>query len=234
MFNNPGLTSIWILAFGIFVYFIILLMNMIIDILKKKDTERVKRGIGSFIVRNRVSLSHFIYFAYVIIIAIFGTFKIFTAIIGLLITSVGGLFRAWAIRYKIEKTILIKAGPYRFARHPRYFGNFMIGLGIAALSDNIPIISSYFVLFFIVYYNKIVDEEINLIRNYGKEYLAYKKKVGTFIPFIKILRKEEGSGVKSKERGFLKPAFTYLSSMLMNLFITFLLYLKTCLPFSTF
>jgi protein-S-isoprenylcysteine O-methyltransferase Ste14 len=92
-----------------------------------------------------------------------------------------GKFFSTAIEIK-QKHELIQTGPYKFVRHPAYFGGllFMAGLAIGANS------LLGFLIFAIVtipwYAWRIKKEERTLKKEFGKEFEEYKKKTKLLIP----------------------------------------------------
>ncbi|NVM00729.1 MAG: isoprenylcysteine carboxylmethyltransferase family protein [Candidatus Helarchaeota archaeon] len=81
--------------------------------------------------------------------------------------------------HKAEK--IITTGIYSHIRHPQYFGAILAHIGITFL------LSSFYSLLstpLIILYNYLTSwkEEKELIKEFGKEYEDYKKKVPMFIP----------------------------------------------------
>ncbi|WP_064091530.1 methyltransferase family protein [Rossellomorea aquimaris] len=119
----------------------------------------------------------------------------FISLTGLVITLSGVIFRHYSIyilgeffngniRIK-ENHRLIKAGPYKYFRHPSYFGSVIAYLGIGLSMNNIY---SLFIfplgIIFIYMYRTKVEEEI-LLQTFSNEYKHYKENTWGFIPFIK-------------------------------------------------
>lgn len=89
------------------------------------------------------------------------------------------------IRYKRDPNhVLVKNGVYAYERHPGYLGYFVFSVSSQMLIKN-PISTIVFTLvlwrFFL---DRILDEEITLLKFFNQEYLDYKKDVGTHIPMI--------------------------------------------------
>jgi protein-S-isoprenylcysteine O-methyltransferase Ste14 len=112
-------------------------------------------------------------------------------IVGLWVTAAGVAFAIWARRHLGENWSavvsirseheLIRAGPYRYVRHPIYTGMLLalvgtvlvlgevrglIGLGIAVVS----------------FYLKASKEDVWLGREFGKNFEAHAKQTGMFLP----------------------------------------------------
>lgn len=80
-------------------------------------------------------------------------------------------------------------GIYSMVRHPLYFGNFFMWLGIALLTENIWFIVS-FVLFYWIYYERIMfAEEQFLERKFGEGYKKWADNVPAFIPKMGLFNK---------------------------------------------
>ncbi|MDE5491398.1 methyltransferase family protein [Elizabethkingia meningoseptica] len=75
-------------------------------------------------------------------------------------------------------------GIYSMVRHPLYLGNFFMWLGPALLTENVWFIVS-FVLFYCIYYERIMyAEEQFLERKFKEEYTTWASRVPAFIPRI--------------------------------------------------
>lgn len=80
---------------------------------------------------------------------------------------------------------LVTKGIYNYIRHPSYFGFFYWSIGLQIYFRN----WFSFVIFFAVLWNffnkRIQDEEMHLIKFFGKDYVDYKSRTGIYIPFIR-------------------------------------------------
>jgi len=113
---------------------------------------------------------------------------------GLLIVFLGISLLFWAhfhlgknwspiIEKKFSKSRkLIISGPYKYIRHPIYTASFITLLGLFILSSNWILAGIPLIILILFYMSKIPREEKELIRNFGKKYINYKKKVGGLIP----------------------------------------------------
>ncbi|EGG02371.1 uncharacterized protein MELLADRAFT_49864 [Melampsora larici-populina 98AG31] len=80
---------------------------------------------------------------------------------------------------------LITNGIYNYLRHPSYFGFFYWSIGLQIYFRNW---CSFFLFFGVLwnFFNKrIQNEEMHLIKFFGKDYLDYKSRTGIYIPFIR-------------------------------------------------
>jgi protein-S-isoprenylcysteine O-methyltransferase Ste14 len=94
---------------------------------------------------------------------------------------------AWRIGIdKHERTVLVKHGPYRFVRHPIYFFQIVILVGIILLLPT-PFSVIVFSVHFICVLIKAFDEEAFLSSIHGHEYRDYSSRTGRLLPRIRTL-----------------------------------------------
>ncbi|CAG2182503.1 unnamed protein product, partial [Oppiella nova] len=91
--------------------------------------------------------------------------------------------------------VLVTHGIYAFCRHPSYVGWFYWSIG-TQVSHRFPdtyadiilmnpiCCVGYAVMSWIFFRDRIYHEEITLLNFFGDEYLKYKQRVGTGLPFI--------------------------------------------------
>ncbi|HPB25117.1 MAG TPA: methyltransferase [Bacteroidales bacterium] len=86
---------------------------------------------------------------------------------------------------------LVVSGPYRYSRNPMVFGAFCLyaGIAIGLNSARCLIISIIFLLIMVIYIKTF--EEKRLLKDFGDEYLAYKKNVSMIFP-VKFRKKKRG------------------------------------------
>jgi protein-S-isoprenylcysteine O-methyltransferase Ste14 len=73
-------------------------------------------------------------------------------------------------------------GAYSIVRHPLYVGNFFMWLGSAMLSQNIPFIVIFILIFWLFYERVMIAEEQFLAKKFGSIYSDWAAKVPPFIP----------------------------------------------------
>jgi len=80
---------------------------------------------------------------------------------------------------------LVTTGPYRYSRNPMVFGMSSIYFAIALLVNTLGslVFCTLFILVIIVYLKR--TEEKRLLKDFGEEYLDYKKRTSMIIPFKK-------------------------------------------------
>jgi protein-S-isoprenylcysteine O-methyltransferase Ste14 len=117
----------------------------------------------------------------------------FAQIIGATVCVAGLLVTLWARRtlagnWSADVTFkqgheLIKAGPYRFVRHPIYTGLLVMCLGTAM---DIGLVRAWLALgvMFLGFWIKLKQEETLLRRHFPTDYPTYCKQVKALVPFI--------------------------------------------------
>lgn len=80
---------------------------------------------------------------------------------------------------------LITNGIYSISRHPSYVGVFYFAIGIQIFLGNLICLITCFIILCRFFKKRIEFEEWFLInRIFGQDYIDYKGKVGTLLPFI--------------------------------------------------
>ncbi|XP_037684594.1 protein-S-isoprenylcysteine O-methyltransferase isoform X1 [Choloepus didactylus] len=91
---------------------------------------------------------------------------------------------------KSDTHTLVTSGVYAWFRHPSYVGWFYWSIGTQVMLCN-PICGvGYALTVWRFFRDRIEEEEISLIHFFGEEYLEYKKRVPTGLPFIKGVKVE--------------------------------------------
>lgn len=114
---------------------------------------------------------------------------------GLFLTFVGVFYRQYAIfvlgqffnkniRIKDEHS-LIQHGPYRYFRHPSYFGSLVMFFGIGLTTSNVICYFLFPTIISLNYIYRTKVEETLLTEHFGKTYIEYKTKTWGFIPWIR-------------------------------------------------
>lgn len=114
---------------------------------------------------------------------------------------------------QIADTVNTK-GIYSIVRHPLYFGNFFMWLGLALCTYNIYFIFIFMLLYWI-YYERIMYAEEEFLRDkFGKEYEAWAEKTPAFIPDFSKWSSEMNSFnwkkvLRQEKSGFLLMCIIY-------------------------
>uniref|UniRef100_A0A8B9MLU9 Protein-S-isoprenylcysteine O-methyltransferase n=2 Tax=Accipitrinae TaxID=8955 RepID=A0A8B9MLU9_9AVES len=91
---------------------------------------------------------------------------------------------------KSDTHTLVTSGVYGWFRHPSYVGWFYWSIGTQVLLCNPICMVGYALVSWRFFRERIEEEEITLIHFFGEEYLEYKRKVPSGLPFIRGVRVE--------------------------------------------
>ncbi|CAH1775528.1 unnamed protein product, partial [Owenia fusiformis] len=94
-------------------------------------------------------------------------------------------FNHYVQHVKEEGHTLVTHGVYQYTRHPSYVGWFYWSIGTQLTLCNPLCIVAYTGASWMFFKARIYDEEISLLNFFGEDYLDYKQKVGTGLPWIK-------------------------------------------------
>lgn len=109
------------------------------------------------------------------------------SLLGTGLLALGGLIRLWAAGHVQKGKELTRVGPYSLARHPLYLGTLVAWLGFLILSGNLPLgIQTFWLLYFAVYYPRMLVEEWRLSERLGPAYAAYQQEVPMILPWRQV------------------------------------------------
>jgi protein-S-isoprenylcysteine O-methyltransferase Ste14 len=108
--------------------------------------------------------------------------------LGFFFILVGVLFRAWSSGHLNKDNELATGGPYALTRNPLYFGNFVLGFGIAIAGNNLFTYLIFFAFFLLFFPFLMVVEHRRLKQKFGKKYEQWARKSNSFFPKIKRIR----------------------------------------------
>ncbi len=108
--------------------------------------------------------------------------------IGFFLSIAGMFFRAWASGYINKDTQLATKGPYSLTRNPLYFGNFILGLGIAVAGDNIYSYAIFLAYYFLFFPFLMIREHKRLKKKFSAEYETWAKDSHSFFPKFKKVK----------------------------------------------
>jgi protein-S-isoprenylcysteine O-methyltransferase Ste14 len=111
--------------------------------------------------------------------------------VGFFFIIAGMFFRAWASGYIDKDKELATNGPFSLTRNPLYFGNFILGLGIAIAGNNGYSYAIFFGFYLLFFPFLMVLEHQRLKKQFGKKYEEYARKSHSFFPKIKRIKKGE-------------------------------------------
>lgn len=85
---------------------------------------------------------------------------------------------------KADSHRLVTTGLYGVLRHPSYFGFFWWGLGTQLVLGNVACFVAYAGVLWMFFSTRIKHEEGKLVEFFHDDYVQYRKRVGTKMPFI--------------------------------------------------
>jgi protein-S-isoprenylcysteine O-methyltransferase Ste14 len=105
-------------------------------------------------------------------------------VVGLLISLVGALLRAWASGHIRKNDALAVSGPYAYTRNPLYLGSFILGLGFTVGAGRWWLGLLFAALFLGIYLPVMRVESATLAQLFGGDYEAYAGAVPLFLPRV--------------------------------------------------
>ena len=96
--------------------------------------------------------------------------------IGAAIAIVGESIRLWAAGHLEKSREVTQSGPYRYTRHPLYLGSSLIGIGMAAVSNNLIVAAVVITYLVLTLTAAMRSEEAHLREKFGDAYDAYAEK----------------------------------------------------------
>jgi protein-S-isoprenylcysteine O-methyltransferase Ste14 len=108
---------------------------------------------------------------------------------GFLVMMAGMFFRAWSSGYINKDKELATEGPYSLTCNPLYFGNLLLGTGIAIACNNriAYFICAVYILSFFTFL--VLIERKRMRSRFGSQYEAWAKEANLFFPKIKKIKK---------------------------------------------
>jgi protein-S-isoprenylcysteine O-methyltransferase len=86
--------------------------------------------------------------------------------------------------HKAASHKLVTDGVYGYFRHPSYFGFFYWGLGTQLVMGNVICFFAYSAVLWFFFSERIKKEEEKLVEFFKEDYVNYRARVGTKLPFI--------------------------------------------------
>ncbi len=105
--------------------------------------------------------------------------------IGFIFIMMGTFFRAWASGFINKNNELATNGPYALSRNPLYFGNFILGIGIAIASNHIYNYIIFTLYYFIFFPALMIMENNRMKEKFGDNYEKWSRGLNSFFPGIK-------------------------------------------------
>lgn len=107
------------------------------------------------------------------------------AVRSLAMATAGTNFNHLVQTRKRGEHVLVTGGIYAWSRHPSYFGFFWWGLGTQLMLGNAVSLAGYAWVLWTFFSRRIRREEEYLVAFFGEEYVAYRKRTGVGIPFLR-------------------------------------------------
>ncbi|WVQ94751.1 hypothetical protein IAU59_001832 [Kwoniella sp. CBS 9459] len=85
---------------------------------------------------------------------------------------------------KHDDHVLVTHGLYSWSRHPSYTGFFYWAVATQLLLGNVVSTLGFIIVLSRFFSARIIDEERHLVRFFGNDYVQYRKRVGTKLPFF--------------------------------------------------
>lgn len=103
--------------------------------------------------------------------------------VALFIWSHAALGRNWSVSVEVlESQQLVTTEPYHWVRHPMYSSLFLMAFGLVVATAN-PIASlPLLVSLFVMYLERVADEERLMLGEFGEQYAAYMQRTGRLLP----------------------------------------------------
>ena len=104
----------------------------------------------------------------------------------LFLVGKGGPADAMGVSISPRTEKLVTRGPYRFCRHPMVFGALCVYLSLVIFMNSVIGLLALLILICLAAIYLRNSEEKRLLKDFGDEYLEYKKKVPMLFPLIKF------------------------------------------------
>jgi len=96
--------------------------------------------------------------------------------LGLLVAACGEAVRVWAAGHLEKSREVTRSGPYRYIRHPLYFGSTLIAIGVAIAARHLVVAAIIGVYIGLTISAARRSEEAHLREKFGDAYDAYVEK----------------------------------------------------------
>ncbi|MCP5108392.1 MAG: isoprenylcysteine carboxylmethyltransferase family protein [bacterium] len=109
--------------------------------------------------------------------------------IGFFFIIAGMFFRGWAAGYIDKDNELATRGPFELTRNPLYFGNFVLGVGIAIAGNNVYCYGIFLLYYLLFFPFLMVIEHRRLREQFGEAYEEWANNSNSFFPKLKKPKK---------------------------------------------
>jgi protein-S-isoprenylcysteine O-methyltransferase Ste14 len=142
--------------------------------------------------------------------------------VGALLAVGAALLRSWATAYLKSEVVhdtrlhsegLVADGPYRYLRHPLYFGNVVLMLGMTPLTSRLGAL--FLLVVGTLYHLRLAGrEEVELEKAQGERYARYRAAVPGMFPSL-VPRVPAGGGTPAWPQGFAGETFQWMIALAM-------------------
>lgn len=87
---------------------------------------------------------------------------------------------SWRAGIPEENTALITTGIYRYSRNPAFLGFYFLYIGVLLVYFN-PVLMAATCVTILIFHLQVLQEEKHLQKEFGGEYLSYKRKVFRYL-----------------------------------------------------
>jgi len=109
--------------------------------------------------------------------------------IGLPVSAIGLLLRAWATGHLEKNTRLTQSGPYTYVRNPLYLGTLLVAAGFAIASQR-WLLGGLFAAVFLLIYLPVIELEEQHLRKLFPDFAAYANRVPPLWPTLRPAKSE--------------------------------------------
>jgi protein-S-isoprenylcysteine O-methyltransferase Ste14 len=110
--------------------------------------------------------------------------------LGIPVSIVGLMIRAWAAGHLAKNSQLATGGPYRYVRNPLYVGTLLVAAGLVLATRRVELAILFGLVFALVYLPVIQNEEQHL-RKIFPSYAQYAERVPALLPVKNPLESSE-------------------------------------------
>jgi protein-S-isoprenylcysteine O-methyltransferase Ste14 len=109
--------------------------------------------------------------------------------IGLPVSVIGLLLRAWATGHLEKNTRLTESGPYAYVRNPLYLGTLLVAAGFVIASRR-WLLAALFAAVFLLVYLPVIELEEQHLRKLFPDFAEYAKRVPPLWPTFRPAKSE--------------------------------------------
>jgi protein-S-isoprenylcysteine O-methyltransferase Ste14 len=109
--------------------------------------------------------------------------------IGLPVSALGLLLRAWATGHLEKNTRLTESGPYAYVRNPLYVGTLLVAAGLVIASRR-WLLAALFAAVFLLIYLPVIELEEQHLRKLFPDFADYAKRVPALWPALSPSKSE--------------------------------------------